>query len=160
MNTFAQRIFIMNISRYLPFLSLFICLACDFSHRIDTSAVVKEMKSKQVKRVLPEQIVSQLDTWGQALEKNPKALPAEIRFKTYQGPAQELTKQVADKKIKEVLDAISYSVEHQQTVPASIQKNVAGDSLFYIFQQANGETTLFGFSKSAIIQNMDRPLIK
>ena len=65
-----------------------------------------------------------------------------------------------DKKIKEVLDAISYSVEHQQTVPASIQKNANGDSLFYIFQQANGETTLFGFSKSSIIQNMDRPLIK
>lgn len=118
------------------------------------------MKSKQVKRVLPEQIVSQVDTWGQALEKNPKALAAEITFKTYQGPAEMLIQQVSDKKLKDVLDAISYSLSQKQVIPPSIQKNAAGDSLFYIFQQANGETTLYGFSKSSVIQHMDRPLIK
>lgn len=118
------------------------------------------MKSKQVKRVLPEQIVSQVDTWGQALEKNPKALPAEITFKTYQGTAEILIQQVSDKKLKDVLDAISYSLSQKQVIPPSIQKNAAGDSLFYIFQQANGETTLYGFSKSSVIQHMDRPLIK
>jgi hypothetical protein len=150
----------MNISRLLPFCCVLLCLSCDFSHRIDTSAAVKEMKSKQVKRVLPEQIVSQVDTWGQALEKNPKALPAEITFKTYQGPAEMLIQQVSDKKLKDVLDAISYSLSQKQVIPPSIQKNAAGDSLFYIFQQANGETTLYGFSKSSVIQHMDRPLIK
>jgi len=150
----------MNISRLLPFCCVLLCLSCDFSHRIDTSAAVKEMKSKQVKRVLPEQIVSQVDTWGQALEKNPKALPAEITFKMYQGPAEMLIQQVSDKKLKDVLDAISYSLSQNQVIPPSIQKNAAGDSLFYIFQQANGETTLYGFSKSSVIQHMDRPLIK
>jgi hypothetical protein len=150
----------MNISRLLPFCCVLLCLSCDFSHRIDTSAAVKEMKSKQVKRVLPEQIVSQVDTWGQALEKNPKALAAEITFKTYQGPAEMLIQQVSDKKLKDVLDAISYSLSQKQVIPPSIQKNAAGDSLFYIFQQANGETTLYGFSKSSVIQHMDRPLIK
>jgi hypothetical protein len=150
----------MNISRLLPFCCVLLCLSCDFSHRIDTSAAVKEMKSKQVKRVLPEQIVSQVDTWGQALEKNPKALPAEITFKTYQGTAEMLIQQVSDKKLKDVLDAISYSLSQKQVIPPSIQKNAAGDSLFYIFQQANGETTLYGFSKSSVIQHMDRPLIK
>ena len=160
MNTFAQHIFNMNISRLLPFCGVLLCFSCDFSQRIDTSAAVKEMKSKQVKRVLPEQIVSQVDTWGQALEKNPKALPAEITFKTYQGPAEMLIQQVSDKKLKDVLDAISYSLSQKQVIPPSIQKNAAGDSLFYIFQQANGETTLYGFSKSSVIQHMDRPLIK
>ncbi len=150
----------MNISRLLPFCCVLLCLSCDFSHRIDTSAAVKEMKSKQVKRVLPEQIVSQVDTWGQALEKNPKALPAEITFKTYQGTAEMLIQQVSDKKLKDVLDAISYSLSQKQVIPPSIQKNAAGESLFYIFQQANGETTLYGFSKSSVIQHMDRPLIK
>ncbi len=38
--------------------------SCDFKTRIDTAAAVKEMKAKQVKRVLPEQIVNQVDTWG------------------------------------------------------------------------------------------------
>ncbi len=155
-----QPIFIMNISRFLPLLCISICLACDFSHRIDTSAAVKEMKARQVKRVLPEQIVAQVDAWGQALEKNPKGLPAEIKFKTYQGSAEKLIQQVSDKKLKEVLDAISYSLSQKQSIPPSIQKNAAGDSLFYIFQQANGETTLYGFSKSSVIQHMDRPLIK
>jgi hypothetical protein len=150
----------MNISRLLPFCCVLICFSCDFSHRIDTSAAVKEMKSKQVKRVLPEQIVTQVDTWGQALETNPKALPVEITFKTYQGPAEKLIQQVSDKKLKDVLDAISYSRSQKQVIPSSIQKNASGDSLFYIFQQANGETTIYGFSKSSVIQHMDRPLIK
>ena len=150
----------MNISRLLPFCGVLLCFSCDFSQRIDTRAAVKEMKSKQVKRVLPEQIVAQVDVWGQALEKNPKALPAEITFKTYRGQANKLIQQVSDKKLKEVLDAISYSLSQKQVIPPSIQKNAAGDSLFYIFQQASGETTLYGFSKSSVIQHMDRPLIK
>jgi hypothetical protein len=43
--------------------------SCDFSTRIDTTAAVKEMKAKQVKRVLPEQIVNQVDTWGLGVQK-------------------------------------------------------------------------------------------
>lgn len=42
--------------------------ACDFSKRIDTAAAVKEMKARQVKRVLPQDIVNQVDTWGQEIQ--------------------------------------------------------------------------------------------
>jgi hypothetical protein len=42
--------------------------ACDFSKRIDTAAAVKEMKARQVKRVLPQDIVNQVDIWGQEIQ--------------------------------------------------------------------------------------------
>ena len=44
--------------------------SCDFSKRIDTTAAVKEMRERQVKRVLPQDIVNQVDVWGKDLQVN------------------------------------------------------------------------------------------
>ena len=88
--------------------------SCDFSTRIDTAAAVKEMKAKQVKRVLPEQIVNQVDTWGLGVQKEiekklgeKSALDLATLSKKYGisilvGKATELKTQVGDQKIKEI----------------------------------------------------------
>jgi len=69
LNTFAQRFFIMSVSKLFLLFFILGFSSCDFSTRIDTAAAVKEMKAKQVKRVLPEQIVNQVDTWGLGVQK-------------------------------------------------------------------------------------------
>lgn len=162
----------MSLSKtFLLFFILGLC-SCDFSTRIDTTAVVKEMKAKQVKRVLPEQIVNQVDTWGLGVQKEIEkrlskklVLDLEAISKKYGisilvGKPSELKSQVSDQKIKEILDALDYSQSIQQEIPPSIQKNVAGDSLFYIFIHPIAHTVILGFSKVRVIQEMDRPLIK
>ena len=85
--------------------------SCDFSTRIDTAAAVKEMKAKQVKRVLPEQIVNQVDTWGLGVQKEiekklreKSALDLATLSKKYGisilvGKATDLKNQVSDQKI-------------------------------------------------------------
>ena len=146
--------------------------SCDFSTRIDTTAAVKEMKAKQVKRVLPEQIVNQVDTWGLGVQKEiekklreKSALDLAALSKNYGisiliGKPSELNAQVQDQKIKDILDALDYSQSIQQEIPPSIQKNASGDSLFYIFTHPVVHTIILGFSKVRVIQEMDRPLIK
>jgi hypothetical protein len=62
--------------------------------------------------------------------------------------------------VKAVLDALDYSLSMKQEVPASIQKNAAGDSLFYIYPAQENVIVLIGFSKVQVIQKMDRALIK
>lgn len=130
------------------------------------------MKAKQVKRVLPEQIVNQVDTWGLAVqkeiekrlrEKSPLDLSAVAKkygISILVGKPSELKSQVGDQKIIEILEALDYSQSIQQEIPPSIQKNVAGDSLFYIFIHPVAHTVILGFSKVRVIQEMDRPLIK
>jgi hypothetical protein len=65
-----------------------------------------------------------------------------------------------DAKIVSMLDAIEYGIANKQEIPASIQKNSSGDSLFYIYPNQKGEVTLIGFSKQQVIIQMDKPLIK
>ena len=146
--------------------------SCDFSTRIDTTAAVKEMKAKQVKRVLPEQIVNQVDTWGLGVQKEIEkrlseksaldlaAIEKKYGISILVGKPIDLKVQVGDKKIKEILDALDYSQTIQQEIPPSIQKNANGDSLFYIFTHPVAHTVILGFSKVRVIQEMDRPLIK
>jgi len=162
----------MSLSKYFLLFFILGFSSCDFSTRIDTAAAVKEMKAKQVKRVLPEQIVNQVDTWGLGVQKEiekklseKSALDLEALSKKYgisilMGKPGELKAQVGDQKIKETLDALEYSQSIQQEIPTSIQKNVAGDSLFYIFTNKKANTIILGFSKVRVIQEMDRPLIK
>lgn len=162
----------MPLSKILPLFFILGLSSCDFSTRIDTAAVVKEMKAKQVKRVLPEQIVNQVDTWGQGVQKeiekklNEKsaidlaALSKKYGISILIGKPSDLNAQVRDQKIKDILDALDYSQSIQQEIPPSIQKNVAGDSLFYIFTHPVAHTIMLGFSKVRVIQEMDRPLIK
>jgi hypothetical protein len=141
---------------------LFLFTQCDFSTRIDTAAAVKEMKARQVKRVLPQDIVNQVDEWGQKMQQNLQdtALRTKYAVTYIQGNAQALRGQVKDTKIQQVLDALAYSQSMNQEVPASIQKNVAGDSLFYIYPTNENQIIIIGFSKVQVIQKMDRKLIK
>ena len=59
-----------------------------------------------------------------------------------------------------MLDAIAFGLSQKQDIPASIQKNSSGDSLYYIYPTNNGNVTLIGFSKKQVIIQMDKPLIK
>ena len=56
------------MKKYLIIILAITVYACDFSKRIDTTAAVKEMRERQVKRVLPQDIVNQVDVWGQELQ--------------------------------------------------------------------------------------------
>lgn len=162
----------MSLSKLFLLFFIFGLSSCDFSTRIDTKAAVKEMKAKQVKRVLPEQIVHQVDTWGLGVQKEiekklgeKSALDLAALSKKYGisiliGKPSELNVQVSDQKIKDILDALDYSQSIHQEIPPSIQKNASGDSLFYIFTHPVGHTIILGFSKVRVIQEMDRPLIK
>lgn len=141
---------------------LFLFVQCDFSTRIDTTAAAKELKSRQVKRILPQEIVNQVDEWGQQMQKRPldTALRSQYAVRYLLGNAQTLRGQVKDVKIQQVLDALEYSQSMNQEVPPSIQKNVAGDSLYYIYPTAKNQLVMIGFSKVQVIQKMDRNLIK
>mgnify|MGYP006188355063 FL=1 len=138
--------------------------ACDFTKRLDTAAVVKEMKSKQVKRVLPQDVVNQVDIWGQEiqakktnkLDSATKALQISVRV----GAPASLKASFKDAKMVEIMDALDYSLSQKQDIPPSIQKNTAGDSLYYFYPSEAGKITVLGFAKNIVIQNMDRPLIK
>ena len=141
---------------------LFLFVQCDFSTRIDTTAAAKELKARQVKRVLPQEIVNQVDEWGQQMQTKPldTALRSQYAVRYLQGDAQSLRGQVKDVKIQQVLDALEYSQSMNQEVPPSIQKNVAGDSLYYIYPTAKNQLVMIGFSKVQVIQKMYRKLIK
>lgn len=138
--------------------------ACDFSQRIDTAAAVKEMKSRQVKRVLPQDIVNQVDLWGQEIQQKninkldsvAKALLISVRI----GAPISLKSSFKDSKMVEIMDALDYSLGQKQDIPPSIQKNTTGDSLYYFYPSEAGKITVLGFAKNIVIQNMDRPLIK
>ncbi len=141
---------------------LFLFVQCDFSTRIDTTAAAKELKARQVKRILPQEIVNQVDEWGQQMQAKPldTALRSQYAVRYLQGNAQSLRGQVKDVKIQQVLDALEYSQSMNQEVPPSIQKNVAGDTLYYIYPTAENQIVMIGFSKVQVIQKMDRKLIK
>ncbi len=141
---------------------LFLFVQCDFSTRIDTTAAAKELKARQVKRVLPQEIVNQVDEWGQQMQTKPldTALRSQYAVRYLQGDAQSLRRQVKDSKMQQMLDALEYSQSLNQEVPPSIQKNVAGDSLYYIYPTAENQIVMIGFSKVQVIQKMDRKLIK
>ncbi len=138
--------------------------ACDFTKRLDTAAVVKEMKAKQVKRVLPQDVVNQVDTWGQeiqakninTLDSATKALQISVRV----GAPIDLKPTFKDAKMSEIMNALDYSLGQKQDIPPSIQKNTKGDSLYYFYPSEAGKIIVLGFAKSIVIQNMDRPLIK
>jgi hypothetical protein len=151
------------------YLIIFIALTlygCDFSKRLDTKAAVKEMRERQVKRVLPQDIVNQVDVWGNDLQANLEkgiaadSLKQKNKVLIISGPTNILKLSMRDAKIISMLDAIEYGIANKQEIPASIQKNSSGDSLFYIYPNQKGEVTLIGFSKQQVIIQMDKPLIK
>jgi hypothetical protein len=154
------------MKKYLIIILAFTVYACDFSKRIDTTAAVKEMRERQVKRVLPQDIVNQVDVWGQELQANlakgqiADTLSSKNKVSIQSGSIETLKKSVKDAKINEMLDAIAFGLSQKQDIPASIQKNSSGDSLYYIYPSNDGNVTLIGFSKKQVIIQMDKPLIK
>ncbi len=154
------------MKKYLIIILAFTVYACDFSKRIDTTAAVKEMRERQVKRVLPQDIVNQVDVWGQELQANlakgqvADTLSSKNKVSILSGSIETLKKSVKDAKINEMLDAIAFGLSQKQDIPASIQKNSSGDSLYYIYPSNDGNVTLIGFSKKQVIIQMDKPLIK
>ncbi|MEY4955370.1 MAG: hypothetical protein RI981_1455 [Bacteroidota bacterium] len=154
------------MKKYLIIFLAFTVYACDFSKRIDTTAAVKEMRERQVKRVLPQDIVNQVDVWGQELQANlakgqvADTLSLKNKVSIQSGSIATLKKSVKDAKINEMLDAIAFGLSQKQDIPASIQKNSSGDSLYYIYPTNDGNVTLIGFSKKQVIIQMDKPLIK
>ncbi len=154
------------MKKYLIIILAFTVYACDFSKRIDTTAAVKEMRERQVKRVLPQDIVNQVDVWGQELQANlakgqiADTLSSKNKVSIQSGSIETLKKSVKDAKINEMLDAIAFGLSQKQDIPASIQKNSSGDSLYYIYPTNDGNVMLIGFSKKQVIIQMDKPLIK
>ena len=154
------------MKKYLIIILAFTVYACDFSKRIDTTAAVKEMRERQVKRVLPQDIVNQVDVWGQELQANlakgqvADTLSSKNKVSILSGSIETLKKSVKDAKINEMLDAIAFGISQKQEIPPSIQKNSSGDSLYYIYPTNDGNVTLIGFSKKQVIIQMDKPLIK
>lgn len=154
------------MKKYLIIFLAFTVYACDFSKRIDTTAAVKEMRERQVKRVLPQDIVNQVDVWGQELQANlakgqvADTLSSKNQVSIQSGSIETLKKSVKDSKINKMLDAIAFGLSQKQDIPASIQKNSSGDSLYYIYPTKDGNVTLIGFSKKQVIIQMDKPLIK
>ncbi|MFD3276187.1 hypothetical protein [Aquirufa echingensis] len=154
------------MKKYLIIILAITVYACDFSKRIDTTAAVKEMRERQVKRVLPQDIVNQVDVWGQELQARlakgqvADSLSSKNKVRIQSGSIEMLKKSVKDAKINEMLDAIAFGLIQKQDIPASIQKNSSGDSLYYIYPTNNGNVTLIGFSKKQVIIQMDKPLIK
>ena len=154
------------MKKYLIIILAITVYACDFSKRIDTTAAVKEMRERQVKRVLPQDIVNQVDVWGQELQARlakgqvADSLSSKNKVRIQSGSIEMLKKSVKDAKINEMLDAIAFGLIQKQDIPASIQKNSSGDSLYYIYPTNDGNVTLIGFSKKQVIIQMDKPLIK
>ena len=154
------------MKKYLIIILAITVYACDFSKRIDTTAAVKEMRERQVKRVLPQDIVNQVDVWGQELQARlakgqvADSLSSKNKVRIQSKSIEMLKKSVKDAKINEMLDAIAFGLSQKQDIPASIQKNSSGDSLYYIYPTKDGNVTLIGFSKKQVIIQMDKPLIK
>jgi hypothetical protein len=148
----------MKKSIILIFIHIFLLSSCDFSKRIDTTAAVKEMKAREVKRILPQDIVLETERLGQiiqaSLEKSMDSssfISKKYHIQILNGNPKELIAKVKDIKIKETLDAIDYSLQQNQEIPTSIQKNTQGDSLFYIFTNAKKQVIMLGFAKSEVV---------
>lgn len=143
---------------FLFVFTLIYLISCDLSKRIDTSQAVKEMELRKVKRILPKEIAAEATRYGQDIEallsKNisEDSIKKKYGVQLIVGKASDLKKMALDKKLLEVLDAVEYAQENQQSIPATIQKNSLDDSLFYIFSKEKS-TYLVGFSKKNIILN-------
>ncbi|MEY4538266.1 MAG: hypothetical protein RLZZ306_23 [Bacteroidota bacterium] len=127
-----------------------ICLlttGCDFSKRIDTTAAVKELKERQVKRVTPAQLTAQVDEWGKiivdSLNKNLAnnlekrmlidSLSNRYRVEILMGSPLSLQNSAFGKKANEILDAYQYNAEKHLPQTDNIQKS--DDEKFYFYTE-------------------------
>jgi hypothetical protein len=132
-----------NCLLFTVYCSLF--TACDFSKRIDTTAAVKELKERQVKRITPAQFTAQVDEWGhkivdslnrnfvQNLEKRTviDSLSKSYRVEILSGSPLKLQNPAFGKKVNEILDAYQYNAERRLPQIDNIQKSDDELSFFY-----------------------------
>lgn len=136
-NTFRS-FFVFSIS-----CSLF--TGCDFSKRIDTTAAVKELHEREVKRITPAQFTTQVDEWGKVivdslnknLAKNIEnntlidSLSSKYRVEILSGSPLKLKNTVFGDKINQILDAYQYNaVKHLEQID-NIQKSDDEKFFFY-----------------------------
>lgn len=119
--------------------------SCDFSKRIDTTAAVKELKERQVKRITPAQFTAQVDEWGhkivdslnrnfvQNLENRTviDSLSKTYRVEVLSGSPLKLQNPAFGKKVNEILDAYQYNAERRLPQIDNIQKSDDELSFFY-----------------------------
>ncbi|PWK29017.1 hypothetical protein LV89_00571 [Arcicella aurantiaca] len=125
-----------------------ICLlltSCDFSKRIDTTAAVKELHEREVKRITPAQFTAQVDEWGKVivdslnknfgknLENNVliDSLSNKYRVEISLGSPLKLKNPALGEKINQILDAYQYNAERHLEQIDNIQKS--DDEKFFYY---------------------------
>jgi hypothetical protein len=119
--------------------------SCDFSKRIDTTAAVKELHEREVKRITPAQFTAQVDEWGKiivdSLNKNLAknldektlidSLSSKYRVEILSGSPLKLQNPAFGNKINETLDAYQYNAENHLAQIDNIQKSDDEKFFFY-----------------------------
>lgn len=137
--------------------------SCDFSKRIDTTAAVKELHEREVKRITPAQFTAQVDEWGSMITKKLNAdlsknlqnttlkdsLAKAYRVEIVSGSPLQLKNPAWDKKINETLDAYQYNVEHNIPQIDNIQKS-EDESFFYYTSPITANQALLKLDKKQL----------
>ena len=136
--------------------------SCDFK-RIDTTAAVKELHEREVKRITPGQFTAQVDEWGSVIVKKLNAnlaknlqdatlkdsLAKAYRVEITSGSPLRLKNPAWDKKINETLDAYQYNVAHNIAQIDNIQKS-EDEAFFYYTSPIKGNQSLTKLSKKQL----------
>ncbi len=140
----------MLLKRYISICLLlsayWLLLSCD-PKRLDTKVAKAAIEASQPKRVLPEQIVAQVDEWGKVITDSlnkdlsrffTKSMmkkriweeyKADVRFLTL----KDLQNKTLDEKTHQVLEAYQYNAEHHLPQTDNIQKIEKEDTIFYLY---------------------------
>lgn len=119
--------------------------SCDFSKRIDTTAAVKELHEREVKRITPAQFTAQVDEWGKVIvdslnENLVKSLENKVlidslsnkyRVEISSGSPLKLKNPALGDKINQILDAYQYNAERHLEQIDNIQKS--DDEKFFYY---------------------------
>ncbi|MBP6385314.1 MAG: hypothetical protein KA327_01715 [Pseudarcicella sp.] len=130
--------------------------------RLDTKAIVAEMKQRQVKRITSSMLIARIDDLALNFKKefftdsslaktNPdslKKIGQHDGTDIFIGKPDFLKTKTQDPKVQEVLDAYQYNLEKKLPSFANIQKNSEGNLFFYteplskenLFQNASEKT--------------------
>lgn len=156
--TFFQKL--KTVAAFLFLTGTSLLQSCDFSHRIDTTAAVKEMNERQVKRILPSQLTGEVDEWGKAIAQelnkdlvkslSDKALidtlAKRYRVEITAGTPLKLQSPSLDRKVNEILDAYQYNAEAKNPQIDNVQKTDDG-SFFYFTSPILVDKKLANLSK-------------
>ncbi len=150
-------------SLLLIFFSNILLTSCDFSKRIDTTAALKELHEREVKRITPAQFTAQVDEWGSTITKQlntdlsknlqnsslKDSLAEAYRVEIFSGSPLQLKNPTWDKKINETLDAYQYNVEHNIPQIDNIQKS-ADEAFYYYTSPITADKNLLKLDKNTL----------